>query len=277
MYCGAGRGLKRFVRGRFGAQRTLSARLRQELSNGTGWMYPWNIDSRRETPLLHPELASVHRTRARCIEPIARKVLRDAGAEGCALDLACGEGWFGHQLLRWGAGRVLGVDIRRRNIERARLMREHYGVEPSRLSFLESDIFHMDPEELGSFHVVLVLGLVYHLEDPVGALRRARALTRCVCLIESQLTRMSQPIAHGWGATDSVELAPASFAAKLEGDSPVNPLAASTGTLSLIPNRAALELSARVAGFSRIEVLDLPSGSNPQYVRGDRALFAAWR
>ena len=32
-----------------------------------------------------------------------------------------------------------------------------------------------------------MLGLIYHLENPVGALRVAHALTRRICLVETQI------------------------------------------------------------------------------------------
>ncbi len=103
----------------------------------------------------------------------------------------------------------------------------------------------LSPDE--TFGVVLLLGLVYHLEDPTGAIRRARA----------------------------AEQAPGSFATRVEPDTAENPISSSAGVLSLIPNRVALEQMVRAAGFSELEFLVARPDHNPQYVRGDRAVLLA--
>ncbi|MDQ2760380.1 MAG: class I SAM-dependent methyltransferase [Actinomycetota bacterium] len=206
------------------------------------------------------------------IEPAVRAALADAGPKATALDLACSEGYFGQRLLEWGAHRVVGVDIRTQNVRRAELVRDYFGIAPSRLSFQQVDVFDIGPETLGRFDVVLLLGLIYHVEDPVGVVRLARRLTRSLCVIESQLTRQNGPIVHGNGVPDILFSADASFAVELEQDSDLNPLASTPGVLSLIPNRAALELMVRTAGFEHCEIVGADSHHNPQYRVGDRAV-----
>ena len=44
-----------------------------------------------------------------------------------------------------------------------------------------------------------MLGLLYHVENPVGALRLARALTRRACVIETQVTPNMTGVVD-WGA-----------------------------------------------------------------------------
>jgi hypothetical protein len=109
----------------------------------------------------------------------------------------------------------------------------------------------------------------------VGAVRRARALTRSLCVLESQLTRQDRPIVHGNGLPETLFTADASFAAVTESDAEENQLAAAPGLLSLIPNRAAFEQMARVAGFQEIEVPAARVDHDRQYTRGDRAVLLA--
>jgi tRNA (mo5U34)-methyltransferase len=249
--------------------------LARELEAGPAWMYPWELGPGVDVPLLHPELPSIHATRVALIQSIVREALRAAGPEARALDLACSEGFFAQRLLGWGAGYVLGLDLRDVNVRRATVVRDHLGLDPERLEFGQADVFELDPDELGTFDVVLLLGLIYHVEDPVGAVRRARALTRTLCVIETQLTRQLAPIEHGWGTTGSVLTAEASFAARVEQDAAENPVASGVGVVSLIPNRAALELVVRAAGFRSCEFLDAAPPLNEQYVVGDRAVAIA--
>jgi hypothetical protein len=100
-------------------------------------------------------------------------------------------------------------------------------------------------------------------------------MTRHLCVIESQLTKQHDPIQHGWGTTGSCLSSPASFAVHVEHDSEFNPVASTVATLSLIPNRAALELLVRAAGFTRVDFLRAASHHNQQYVVGDRAVVVA--
>lgn len=258
-----------------GLHRRIAPELREELARQPNWMYPWPLPGGLRLTLLNPELESVHSTRAELIEPAVRDTLARS-AEATALDLACSEGWFAHKLLDWGARSVVGVDIRPQNIRRAELMRQHFKIAPERLALQQANIYDLPISSDEQFDVVLLLGLVYHVEDPMGALRRARARTRTLMVVESQLTRQASPILHGWGSSDSIEEAPGSFATRVEPDADINPVASSGGVLSLVPNRVALEQMVTVAGFRRTEFLTPAPHHNPQYTRGDRAVMLAW-
>lgn len=47
------------------------------------------------------------------------------------------------------------------------------------------DFMRLDPGELGTFDVVLFLGVLYHLREPLTALEKVRALTNEVAVIET--------------------------------------------------------------------------------------------
>src|SRR5437879_318801 len=132
--------------------------LEQELK-GLPWIYPWRLRDGNEVRVANSELPSIHRTRAELMETRVRAALAAAGPDATALDLACNEGWFSHRLLDWGAARVVAVDVRQKNLERAAIMREHFSISPDALELRHADVFEMEPAELGTFDVVLVLGL----------------------------------------------------------------------------------------------------------------------
>lgn len=250
--------------------------LPDELLGPPPWMYPWPLRDGTVVAIHSPELASVHDTRREMIESTVRSAIAAAGPGARVLDLGCNEGLFSHLALAWGADRVVGCDIRDLNIRRAEGIRDHYGIAEDALEFRCVDALALDPAELGTFDVVLCLGLIYHLEDPIGALRVARRLVSPggVCVVESQLTRQAEPIVHGWGTADHWERAEASFAVRYE-DEPANPLASAGGLLSLIPNAAALDLALQVVGFVGARRLEPRSHHNRQYVLSDRAIVAA--
>jgi len=238
-------------------------------------MYEWQLGEGLATPVAGSELSDVHRTRLELLEAPVRAALSSAGPGATVIDLACNEGWFSHRMLEWGAARVIGVDIRPRLIRRAELIRSHFGISPGRLEFRCADIFDLDTSALGTFDVVLCLGLIYHLENPIGALRIVRRLTRGVCIVESQLTRQDQAIVHGNGRSDQYEESPASFAVLVETDFESNMLASAGGVVSLIPNRAALLQSAEAAGFAELVLAQPRPSHNRQYVVADRAVLIA--
>ena len=240
------------------------------------WMYEFDLGEGLRTATIGPELMDVHRTRAAVCEPVVRAAVERArGATG--IDLACSEGWFAHRLLEWGVEEVTGIDIRDENIRRAGLVRDRLGIDAQRLGLRRADVFELDPETLGTFDVVLCLGLIYHLENPIGALRIARALTRGVCIVESQLTEQVQPIRHGSGQTGHFLEQAGSWASYLEPPQLQDGYAIASygGVISLVPNRAALLEAMSVAGFSRVEAL-VPATGNPQYVDGHRLVVAGW-
>lgn len=56
----------------------------------------------------------------------------------------------------------------------------------SRVEPVVADFVTADLSNLGSFDVVLYLGVSYHLQDPLGGLRRVRSMTRQVAVVETE-------------------------------------------------------------------------------------------
>lgn len=101
------------------------------------------------------------------------------------LDLACHESYFSLQLPLRGCREVLGIDAREEHVANAGLIRDLYGL--ANLSFGCGNVLELESANLGEFDVVLMLGLLYHVADIVCTLKAARALTKRICLIETQL------------------------------------------------------------------------------------------
>lgn len=56
----------------------------------------------------------------------------------------------------------------------------------SRVESRVGDLMEIDPAELGTFDVALYLGVLYHVKNPLEALRRLARITREVAVIETQ-------------------------------------------------------------------------------------------
>jgi hypothetical protein len=79
------------------------------------------------------------------------------------LDLACLEGLYAVEFARHGA-RVLGIEGRLPNIEKARFAKEALGLPD--LELVQDDVRNLSRAKHGAFDVVLCLGILYHLDAP---------------------------------------------------------------------------------------------------------------
>ncbi|MDP9339204.1 MAG: FkbM family methyltransferase [Acidobacteriota bacterium] len=102
-----------------------------------------------------------------------------------ALDAGAGVGFFS-QTLRDGGLKVQGFDGREENVAEARRRF------PS-IPFEQGDVQKSAILELGKFDLVLCFGLLYHLENPLLALRHLRGLTEKCLLLESMCVPDDRP------------------------------------------------------------------------------------
>jgi FkbM family methyltransferase len=94
-----------------------------------------------------------------------------------ALDAGCGLGFFA-QILHESGLAVRAFDGREENIQEGRRRFPDIGFE-------RGDIQDSKIRGLGEFDFVLCFGLLYHLENPLAAIRNLRALTSKALLLES--------------------------------------------------------------------------------------------
>jgi tRNA (mo5U34)-methyltransferase len=87
----------------------------------------------------------------------------------------------------------------------------------SSVEYVQANVYTLDPEQLGSFDVILFLGVLYHLRHPLLALDRLRALSRGHLLVESLVcdqsifTGLQQPRALASVAPGLVDIPIAQF------------------------------------------------------------------
>jgi len=91
-----------------------------------------------------------------------------------ALDIGTRDGFFAFELERRGA-EVVAVDY-------VAMADSGFAVAAellsSRITYLQRNLYELDAAKLGTFDIVMFLGLLYHLPDPLGALRTVRNLSR---------------------------------------------------------------------------------------------------
>jgi 2-polyprenyl-3-methyl-5-hydroxy-6-metoxy-1,4-benzoquinol methylase len=102
------------------------------------------------------------------------------------LEAGSGPGYLGQYLVRAGCS-VTSVDGREANLAR---MRELFPERKALLFDLDVD----DPKALGEFDIVLAYGVLYHLENPLRAIRTFASLARDLILLETQVLDHGLPL-----------------------------------------------------------------------------------
>jgi tRNA (mo5U34)-methyltransferase len=239
------------------------------------WFYRFRLPDGRVSPCyVGDELVGFHQNRVSMLDSVVDPLFPGAWEKVTCLDLACHEGFFACHMARKGCGDVLGVDVRAQHVEHANLIRQAYQLD--NLRFEQQDVLALHTGELGMFDVVIVFGLIYHLEDPIGALRRAHAHTRRVCVVETQVAPNLSGLID-WGSHRAIKPIVGSFALVDEREEVARGNAeASVLRLSLVPSVDALIFVLRALGFSRVEVVTPPPDSYEQLQFGKRVVVAAY-
>lgn len=98
------------------------------------------------------------------------------------LDIGCNDGGFSIAALQRGAREVLSIDALK--TPGMAFLLEHE-VHP--LRFREMDLFSPEFLELPAFDFVIFAGVLYHLHDPMEALKRVKRVTGGMALIETHI------------------------------------------------------------------------------------------
>jgi tRNA (mo5U34)-methyltransferase len=129
---------------------------------------------------------------------LGRLELPDSLAGLSVLDIGAWDGFFSFECERRGAARVVAADYyswhgsgwgTKAGFE---LARQALG---SRVEDVDIDVMEISAERLGTFDVVLFLGVLYHLPHPLLALERIASVTRGTVILETvvDLVGVSRP------------------------------------------------------------------------------------
>jgi FkbM family methyltransferase len=136
------------------------------------------------TPFDQKEYRRLIAARGKTIKRVVKK-LKPALVLSTAIDAGCGVGFFSRTLEEAGLN-VCGFDGRVENITEARRRFPE-------IPFEQADIEDEKTVSLGKFDLVLCFGLLYHLENPVVAIRHLHALTEKCLLLESMCIPDEKP------------------------------------------------------------------------------------
>src|SRR5947209_3921751 len=136
------------------------------------------------TPFDQKEYRQLIEARGETIQRVVTR-LKAALKLSNAEDAGCGVGFFSQTLADCGLN-VCGFDGRGENVTEARRRFPHI---PFEQGDIEDDLIL----QLGGFDLVLCFGLLYHLENPLLAIRNLRGLTKKCLLLESMCLPGEKP------------------------------------------------------------------------------------
>jgi 2-polyprenyl-3-methyl-5-hydroxy-6-metoxy-1,4-benzoquinol methylase len=112
-------------------------------------------------------------------------LLGPAAAETRVLDIGCNCGFFSLDLADRGVGLVEGIDIRANAIRQANFLAEHFGI--TNVSFAVRDVDTLSSAE--QWDVVLNLGVLYHVINPLQFVQQTYDLCRRFAIIDTVVHR----------------------------------------------------------------------------------------
>jgi SAM-dependent methyltransferase len=139
----------------------------------------------RLTPFDQKEYRQLVEARGEAVTRAVKR-LKPALKLSSAVDAGCGVGFFSQTLAESGLN-VRGFDGRAANVEEARRRF------PS-IPFEQGNVEERAILQLGRFDLVLCFGLLYHLENPLLAIRHLRGLTEKCLLLESVCLPEERPL-----------------------------------------------------------------------------------
>ena len=177
------------------------------------------------------------------------------------LDLGCCQGFWSFHASRAGAARCLGIDSSETFVNEARAIAVVSGIDNCefRCRHLETDAW--DSEE-NRFDITLMLGLFYHLLDPIAVLRKAAAMTVETLVVDTVITE---------GDGSFLRLVPR------DPDEPTTSGSNVCSMLRAVPTKQALLSLIADVGFKKMDCIQ-PDAETPQdYLRGQRMSVIARR
>lgn len=180
---------------------------------------------------------------------------QDGFAGRSFLDGGCNAGLWSFELHRAGARDIDAFDARVENVAKCEFVQTARRIPKEELRFHQGNLYDME-KQFGPHDVVLALGFMYHLSDPIEIARQLAAVTRNVCVVDS-----------------NVNTNPGSVCIYRSEDPDLHHNAVETSVM--VPNRRALIEMLHAGGFGIVSQVEPPSWAPVMYREGRRVLLLA--
>lgn len=206
------------------------------------WLYPFKLEGGMTAPCpLDETVTQFNQARLAHLDAAISNQFQENWEQTRVIDLSCKQGYFGLHLAQLGA-QVTGIDANRTYVNDANLLAQ--GLKLShRFKAKKATIEDVMPEKYGRYDIVLMLGLIYHLENPVAAIRSAYAVCKGLCVIETHLLT-------GQEQSEDSHVSVVKRMEEVAGYEEIQ-----SNGLCLVPNQAALIDIMETVGFKQVSVV----------------------
>jgi 2-polyprenyl-3-methyl-5-hydroxy-6-metoxy-1,4-benzoquinol methylase len=252
-----------------------AAEIQDRIAELGPWFYEFDLGPYgRTASSLPPEVRGIHATRLEMVDRAVNAHFGRRLSEVRCLDVGCHEGYYSVAMAQKGVRETLGVDVREENLRKARFVAETLGL--SNIGYERANCEELRLETHGAYELCLCLGLLYHLENPMLALRRIAAVTTELCVVETQVVDEVEGSSE-WGYREWVRPYLGILALIDEsGEFFARNTETGASPLATCPSPRALEFMLKQAGFRRTEFIEPPADAYEQHNRRKRVVCAAY-
>lgn len=161
--------------------------LRQKVESFERWHYQIDLGNGVVTPVGGTKSVNQTNQRRRIFFDRLLSVTNSTLEGMRILDLGCNAGYWSLQAIEAGADFVFGIDGRQMHVDQANLVFEAKGVDRSRYQFEVGNFFNYP---LGSFDLVLCLGVLYHISSPVELFNVMAATGAELLVIDTRVSQL---------------------------------------------------------------------------------------
>lgn len=122
------------------------------------------------------------------------------------LDVGCNCGGFSFEASKYDPKEIVGIDADKKNIQQANAIKKY--LQTKNVKFLKLTAEEINGKNLGKFDITILAGILYHLEDPIGVMKKISEVTTSTLLIDSHVhysTDQSEDIPSWWMLNDMDE------------------------------------------------------------------------
>ena len=239
------------------------------------WFYAFDFGEGMSTePAIPPEVVGIHDTRLAMTQAAVAKQFGERARDLECLDIGCHQGFYSIAMARQG-WRVTGMDAREASLQSARFASGAAGF--PNIQFHQGRVETLLQDERRKYDLTLFLGVLYHVEDPMLCLRQVAAVTKEMCVIETQVVDEVEGFSE-WGSREWTRPYQGILALIDEsGEFDAGNRETGVTPMATCPSPKALLFMCRQAGFTRAEILTPPPDAYEQHSRGKRVVCAAYK
>jgi 2-polyprenyl-3-methyl-5-hydroxy-6-metoxy-1,4-benzoquinol methylase len=161
--------------------------LQRRIGSFPRWHYQFDLCGHL-TPIFDPAHVNRHRQRDYYFFRPLVDLCGGSLAGKRVLDLGCNAGFWSLRAIESECAFVLGIDGRQMHIDQANLVFGAKGVAESRYDFRCANLFDTMSRDIGSFDIVLCLGLLYHVSKPMTLLEWISRINTDLLVIDTSLS-----------------------------------------------------------------------------------------